>query len=76
MKVIKQIAKSKRVAFTALLNAGWLIATMQQLTVVKEAAIELFGEFEWAQDAGLAIVILATMGIVWTKLHDDKANQA
>lgn len=78
MKRLQQLWHSKRVRFMTLLNVGYLAMQIEQLTLLRSAAERLFNGYAWAQHAGLLLVVLASIGIIWTKLYDDAqhANQS
>lgn len=70
-KQIKQLATSKRVAFLSLLNTGFLITQIEQLTLLRHAVNTLLGGHRYAEEIGLAVIGIATIGMIWTKLYDD-----
>lgn len=74
MKTAKQLATSKRMWFGSFINVGWLTLTLTELKALREAGEALFDGHSWAGVFGLAIVIIASIGLAWTKYHDDKEN--
>lgn len=71
MSKIKQLVTSKRVWATTLLNTAWLLPHLDNMQLLKDKIVRLLDGQDWAGSIATVAVILATIGIIWTKFYDD-----
>ncbi len=70
----KQLVKSKRMGFTALLTAAWIVEALGEAEKVRVAAEQFAGNTGYAQWVGIGMGVAAIVGMAWTKIYDDKQN--